>query len=67
MDKSEIEIWLSDQEKKVLDEMIDDATKFANEVGLSEKFIPDFMEILTTAFLYGILAARKSQPDITLN
>lgn len=60
-------ISLTKEERKALNKIIADTTFTALKIGMSDEIIQEIMEIISTAFMWGVITARGEVQEPSLN
>lgn len=60
-------ISLTKEERKALNKIIADTTFTALKIGMDDELIQEIMEIISTAFMWGVVTARGEVQEPSLN
>ena len=60
-------VSLTKEERKALNQIIADTTSTALKIGMSDEIIQEIMEIISTAFMWGVATARGEVQEPSLN
>ena len=60
-------VSLTKEEREALNQIIADTTSTALKIGMSDEIIQEIMEIISTAFICGVVTARGEVHEPSLN
>lgn len=60
-------VSLTKEERKALNKIIADTTFTALKIGMDDELIQEIMEIISTAFMWGVVTARGEVQEPSLN